>query len=1150
MHANDTDEATALKPLKERIVELLRTSPGLKGSDIAVRLNVDRRDVNRCLSYELAGLVVQDVGYRWRLRVEGTGVKPLPGAEVKALTEIGRLSRYYLECIGHDSDEGVSTFAASRYGEPDYASLPALPMTSGHWDWWNAPGVARVLSAVKADRTNLQAWLGYPIRLREHRTARWRGFFVEPVFLWPIELPEHPGDPVRLLVDQPQPNFSVLRAMAMGDAAALVEEAARLDEDLGLNNGLEDRPETDELIERLVKVRPDWDWRETIDPYALSEGEPLSSIDQVGIFNRAVVIPGKRSPYTQGLEAELKNLGEIDERELDGTALGKLLLGTTDAEPERDDKPLIEVVPMNLEQREAVSSALVAPLTVVTGPPGTGKSQVVTNLMVNAAWRGMKVLFASKNNKAVDVVEARVNGLGNRPVLLRLGSKEYQAKLATYLTAMLSGQVSEDDRTGYEENLKRHEGLVEKLAHLDRLQQQTVEARNQVDRLEAAVEEQRALLGEERFNTLDEELLVGARSVLTDFNQAIDAMDPSKLSVLGRMGLMLGRTRRLGVVREKADQLAQLAQHLGGTPLVLTDDSGPEQWRTWAEALSGCLNAALDVLAYQAALDRLRSGPALEQLALEKREVSAQIADNSTKLWRDWVQLAPSRLNAAQRKDMADYAALLQVITGPEGDNANTAVRNRARALQSKVSALFSCWAVTSLSARGKVPFEPAHFDLVVIDEAGQCDIASALPLLFRAKRAVIIGDPMQLRHISALGRNKDADLLHKFNLLETRAGWMYSVNSLFDLSAGLAQASQIINLRDHHRSHGDIIDFSNQFFYGNRLRVATRYTSLRKPSNRAPGVYWQDVEGQAIRPLSGGAQNLVEAKAVVEALQDLLLTRQFPGTVGVVTPFRAQAQLIQSLVAKAPGLVETGARNQLMVDTVHKFQGDERDVMFFSPVVSAQTPDGALGFLRGNGNLFNVAITRARGLLHVVGHRVAATNCGVDYMEAFAAYVARLEGRGEGRTAMPPEPLAAPDYPTVPHPERVSEWERVFYRALFAAGVRSIPQFHVEQYDLDFAVFAGGRRLNIEVDGERYHRSWTGELCLRDQLRNQRLIELGWEVKRFWVYEIRDRLPECVQFVTRWVEQAGDGDESSLSRGRALQPRLPGVASVRSSEP
>jgi very-short-patch-repair endonuclease len=93
-------------------------------------------------------------------------------------------------------------------------------------------------------------------------------------------------------------------------------------------------------------------------------------------------------------------------------------------------------------------------------------------------------------------------------------------------------------------------------------------------------------------------------------------------------------------------------------------------------------------------------------------------------------------------------------------------------------------------------------------------------------------------------------------------------------------------------------------------------------------------------------------------------------------------------------------------------------------------------------------------------------------------------------------------------------------YPALYNVGIRAIPQYNVEQYDLDFAVIIGDRRLNIEVDGERYHRSWTGELCPRDRLRNQRLIELGWEVKRFWVYEVRDRLPECVQFVKSWIER------------------------------
>jgi len=61
---------------------------------------------------------------------------------------------------------------------------------------------------------------------------------------------------------------------------------------------------------------------------------------------------------------------------------------------------------------------------------------------------------------------------------------------------------------------------------------------------------------------------------------------------------------------------------------------------------------------------------------------------------------------------------------------------------------------------------------------------------------------------------------------------------------------------------------------------------------------------------------------------------------------------------------------------------------------------------------------------------------------------------------------------------------------------------------------------LDIEVDGERYHRNWDGELCRRDQMRNQRLIELGWDVQRFWVYEIRDDLDNCVNRVKTWLSE------------------------------
>jgi hypothetical protein len=231
---NPVSNAAALphvSNLPELIVGLLRKSPGQKASNLADQLRVERREVNRVLAYDLSKLVIQDSSYRWRLRDQPTGKSGSDEALIQPMSELARLCRYYLECIGQDSDEGVSTFASSPKGDVEYAEVPALPMLGGDWDWWNSPGVMRVVNKVKSDRGNLQAWFGYPVRLREHHTAKWRGFFVEPVLLWPIEIPDNPREPVRLLDDQPQPNFSVLRTMAMGDASALVDEAARLDED-------------------------------------------------------------------------------------------------------------------------------------------------------------------------------------------------------------------------------------------------------------------------------------------------------------------------------------------------------------------------------------------------------------------------------------------------------------------------------------------------------------------------------------------------------------------------------------------------------------------------------------------------------------------------------------------------------------------------------------------------------------------------------------------------------------------------------------------------------------------------------------------------------------------------------------------------------
>jgi very-short-patch-repair endonuclease len=333
-----------------------------------------------------------------------------------------------------------------------------------------------------------------------------------------------------------------------------------------------------------------------------------------------------------------------------------------------------------------------------------------------------------------------------------------------------------------------------------------------------------------------------------------------------------------------------------------------------------------------------------------------------------------------------------------------------------------------------------------------------------------------------------------------------------------LCRSDDIVALRDHHRSHADIIEFSNEAFYESRLRVATSYDRLRFPQPNEPAVRWVDVQGKTVRPGSGGAVNEMEAQAVVEEIERLI-SQGYRGTVGVVSPFRAQANRIKDLVHGHEGLVAHIVDAEFLADTVHGFQGDERDVIIFSPVVSLGISDGALGFLRNNPNLFNVAITRARAALIVVGDKRAALNCTVDYLARFTAYADQV-GNRRRRVETATAGYLGSEYPEVPRPERVSEWEHLFYRALYREGIRSIPQYAVEKYVLDFAILDGERRLNIEIDGERYHRNWDGELCRRDQIRNQRLMELGWDVMRFWVYQIRDDLDRCVARVKHWDQK------------------------------
>src|SRR5262249_5808440 len=264
------------------------------------------------------------------------------------------------------------------------------------------------------------------------------------------------------------------------------------------------------------------------------------------------------------------------------------------------------------------------------------------------------------------------------------------------------------------------------------------------------------------------------------------------------------------------------------------------------------------------------------------------------------------------------------------------------------------------------------------IDEASQCDIASVVPLLVRSRRAVFAGDPMQLRHVSTLDVAVEQTLLQQYELTNTVVQrFTYRVNSAFDLPDANATVHDTAHvwLDLDFRSNDLIADYCNEAFYARTLHVVTVTERLNIPRGIQPGIHWTHVVGR-VEPGTTGAWCAEEVEAIRHELM-ILAAEGYRGTVGVVTPFRQQMIRLKDALETGDKLPrEFMEPVSFLASTAHGFQGDERDLILFSLCAGPDMPEGSKVFLRENPNLFNVAVSRARAVLHVVGNRDWALDC------------------------------------------------------------------------------------------------------------------------------------------------------------------------------
>ncbi|MFA6564883.1 MAG: AAA domain-containing protein [Verrucomicrobiia bacterium] len=312
-------------------------------------------------------------------------------------------------------------------------------------------------------------------------------------------------------------------------------------------------------------------------------------------------------------------------------------------------------------------------------------------------------------------------------------------------------------------------------------------------------------------------------------------------------------------------------------------------------------------------------------------------------------------------------------------------------------------------------PRQPV-FDLLIVDEASQCTVESGLPVLTRARRAVVAGDDKQMPPSSFFKAASTLEVESADNTTADVATDAFESESLLVLARSGGAGSP---LRWHYRAlFEELIAFSNHSMYGGSLLTipATRSRSA------APALRWVRIENG----VWDEGSNEPEAKRVVDLLGELL-SRPKPPSVGVVTFNLQQRRAILDEIDARRGSDETFARAydaaasaesldaRPFIKNLESVQGDERDVIIFSlgyAPTKRKKRDGSeetyvparFGPLgqKGGERRLNVAVSRAKAEIVVVSSfdpsMLSVAHTKHDGPRMFKAFVEFARHLGEGR--------------------------------------------------------------------------------------------------------------------------------------------------------
>lgn len=574
-----------------------------------------------------------------------------------------------------------------------------------------------------------------------------------------------------------------------------------------------------------------------------------------------------------------------------------------------NDKPLLFPFGVNLSQLKAVKNALTNQISIIEGPPGTGKTQTILNIIANLLYRDKRVAVVSNNNSAI------------QNVLEKLAS----FKLAnTHLDCICALLGKKENKENFIANQPTKE--------LEKLRQAKIDfapPNNKLDLLNKNLQQFFIL---QNSIAQDNTLLSKLEMEFAHFKKQ------EKISILPKVK-NLSKLNPQALLYDKT-QILESRKISFWLTLKLVFFCGIGDFRFYKNALFE-IAKSFEWLYYECAIAQLKDKICNDKKSLatlQKQDIIPTLKNLSKNELESHLIKKYKNLSITEfsQNDLftkySDFIAQYPVIFSTTHSISNALNPN-------------------------------AEFDYLICDEASQVDLATGALALSMAKNIIIVGDTKQLPNVITEAIKPQIQALNTHYKISPCYDYL-AHSFLTSICARFDSVPKVL-LREHYRCHPKIIEFCNQKFYDDKLII------LSEDSRHSP-----QMEAISLQFTSQGnhARGLLNQREIDEILSLLPSVREHISDeqIGIITPYNEQKRALQNALGNS----------KIQVDTVHKFQGREKDAIIIS-VVNNEVSDFV-----DNPQILNVAITRAKKhLILVVSPNFADTNSHISDLIKYIQY-------------------------------------------------------------------------------------------------------------------------------------------------------------------